>query len=79
MTLKEWLSKVDGRLERVEASLEEHMRRTAAAEARLETLQTELQPLKTHVAIFGAVAKGIPVVIGVLGGLLGILQLLGVL
>lgn len=38
-------------------TLEEHIRRSEANEASLEILRQEFQPIKNHVAVFGAVAK----------------------
>lgn len=40
-----------------QASLEEHMRRTEAAEERLDLLTKEVAPLKTHVAVWGYLGK----------------------
>jgi multidrug resistance efflux pump len=48
--------------ERQQASLEEHIRRTEAAEAGLETVRAELAPLKVHAAVWGAAAKALAAV-----------------
>ena len=39
------------------ASLSEHMRRTEALEELVTLTRTELSPLKTHVAVWGVLAK----------------------
>lgn len=71
MKLKSWLERMDSRLDRVDdstrqiqlvqerqaASLEEHIRRTIAAEESLDLLRAEIGPLKAHVAAFGVVGK----------------------
>lgn len=71
MTIKGWLERMDARLDRIDdttrniqvvqerqaASLDEHIRRTAAAEESLKHLRAEIAPLKAHVAVFGVVGK----------------------
>lgn len=82
MKTDEFIDKLDTRLTKLEdaaaemrvlqaqhnASLTEHMRRTEVAEENLALLRSEFAPLKTHVAIYGALAKIITVG-GALAGL----------
>lgn len=49
--------------------LSEHMRRTAALEASVELVRTELAPIKAHVAIFGVIGK----ILGAAGVITGII------
>lgn len=75
--LSDKLDRLDDRLDimsntsvRQAASLDEHMRRT-------ELIEHELKPIKSHVAMVGAIAK-IVSILGVLIGLaLGIKSLIG--
>lgn len=55
-------------LARQEGHLAEHIRRTALLEEGMTRVIAELQPLKTHVAIWGALAK----ILGAVGTLVGI-------
>lgn len=48
--------------------LEDHMRRTEASEKNLELLRADFGPVKLHVAVMGALAKGL----GLVGTLVGI-------
>lgn len=50
------------------ADVKEHIRRTAAAEANITMLRQELDPVKLHVAVTGALAK----ILGLVGTLVGI-------
>jgi len=47
------------------ASLDEHMRRTAALETHLENIRTELSPLKAHVAAWAGVSKALLVIVAI--------------
>jgi chromosome segregation ATPase len=76
------LDRQDERLDRIEvlqarhtASLEDHMRRTEAAESQLLLVEDTLKPLKLHVAVTGALAK----VLGVAGTCVAIAKALGLL
>jgi hypothetical protein len=55
--------------------LDEHIRRTEAAEDGIKLLQAEMKPLETHVAVVGAFGKVIAVVgtiVGIVTGLLSV-------
>lgn len=57
---------------RHQAVLEEHVRRTEAAEAALEHMQSRLKPLETHVSMWGGAGK----VLAVLGTVASIIAVL---
>lgn len=75
-----WLRQFDGKLERIDARLDEHnatlvrqeanlqthMKRSDLLESGLATIRSEMKPLATHVAIEGAIARWV-----FSGGLLG--------
>lgn len=60
-------SEMNVTLVRQQGILDEHMRRTDLAEKNIETLQKEMNPLKTHVAAWGGVGKGLAVLSVLLG------------
>jgi hypothetical protein len=63
--------------ERQQVSLDEHVRRTRVAEERLDALTADLAPLKTHAAVWGALAKALAAV-GVLVSIaVGVQRFLG--
>ncbi len=79
------LERLDGRMDRLEAQtaenvavLKDHTRRSEALEAAVEVVRAELDPVKTHVAVFGALMKGVGVVGTVVGIITGVAKLLGV-
>lgn len=53
----ERLDALNAAQERHGAVLEEHQRRSEALEKYVSVLEAELKPIKTHVAVAGAVAK----------------------
>lgn len=59
------------------AVLEEHIRRTVAAEARLAVLEKDIKPLHEHVAAMGAMAKVLVLVSAAVGALVGVLKVFG--
>ena len=62
---------------RQHVTLEEHMRRTEVAEEAIASLRDEMTPLKTHAAVWGALAK-ILTAVGTLVAIgMGVLKLLG--
>lgn len=72
--MRRWMEQLDERLGRIEADLNEHMRRSLANEEanehtrqQIDLLRQELAPLKTHVAAWGGVAKAVTIM-GSLGG-----------
>lgn len=84
MKLRDWLHRLDERLDRIEqqnarhaAVLDEHQRRSIANEESVSLLRSELRPLAVHVAVVGGLAK----VVGFVGVLVsiavGVLKLLG--
>lgn len=84
--LENKLDRLDDRLDRVDVTLTkqhgtltEHIRRTEIAEANIERLDDELEPVKTHVAFVGMLGK----VLGAAGTLAAlvvtVLKLAGVL
>lgn len=81
MKLREFIDKTDERLFRIEMSLDEHMRRTDAAEKNLDLLRQDFEPVKNHVVLVGAFVKGTGLVLGALAALVsivaGILKILG--
>ncbi len=91
MKIKSYLERLEGKLDRLDerldesakvqerhaVSLEEHMRRSEALEEAVAHLRTELAPIKTHVAMWGGVAKAITFVGAGAGAVVGILQVLG--
>jgi cell division FtsZ-interacting protein ZapD len=67
-------------LERQQATLDEHVRRTDIAERQLDAFRTELTPLKAHAAAWALVGKaisGLALVVGLIVGLLKILEHFG--
>ncbi len=66
---------IDVRVSQAEhgTQLKEHMRRTDLAEARLDLLQKEVEPLKAHTAVFAALGKAL----GLLGTGVGIAFAIG--
>jgi hypothetical protein len=63
--------------ERQAATLEEHIRRTEAAESAIETVRAELAPLKVHDAVWGAAAKVLAATGALVSIAVGIGKLLG--
>ena len=57
--------------------LKEHIRRTAAAEARVEQVSKDLEPIKTHVAAMGGVAKALGIAATVIAIIAGIVTVFG--
>lgn len=55
--ITENLTRIDITLAKQQAVLDEHVRRTALAEERLELHAAELAPLKQHVAVWGYLGK----------------------
>jgi hypothetical protein len=77
MSGDEWVRQVLGDLGEIKVTLaaqhvtlQEHQRRSLASEKAIEALRTELQPLKTHVALWGALGK----ILGAAGVLAGIIE-----
>lgn len=73
----EQLADIRETLARQAAVLEDHTRRSLANEANLELLRAEFAPVKSHVAVVGAIAKGSGAAVGLVGTILGILRTLG--
>jgi hypothetical protein len=91
--IKDWLQRLDSKTDRIgddlaeirvvqgrqAQSLEDHIRRTEAAEAQLAILYQELQPLKSHVAVFGALGKIVAATSGLVAVATLVLKLAGAL
>lgn len=70
--LESKVDKIADTMVTVRLDLGEHMRRSAANEANLAMLRADFAPIKTHVAVVGAIVKGV----GVVGTLIGIITAL---
>ena len=91
MSLAELLAHLDKRFDRLErrlddeattnkrnsANLEAHMRRTDELEKLVVQTRTELKPVALHVALVGAVAKGLGLLAAVIGAVVGLAKLFG--
>jgi hypothetical protein len=66
--IEKHLSNIDVTLARQATILEEHIRRTGVAEKRLDLLQEQIEPLKTHIDMSVGAVKLIGVV-SVLSGI----------
>lgn len=75
--LENKMDSVTDQLVTIRVDLEEHMRRTEAAEATLKVLQEETKPLKTHVAIMAALGKVLALTGTGVGIAVGLSKLLG--
>lgn len=65
-------------LERQQAALDEHVRRSETNEKAIDVVRAELAPLKTHAAVWGALAK-ILAALGVLVSIaVGVVKIMGV-
>lgn len=70
------LASIDKILARQEENLKEHMRRTEVAEKRLDLFQSELAPLKAHVAGWSAVGKALAIIGTLVGIAVGVAKLI---
>lgn len=84
MRMRQWMEKMDSRLERIERDLAEHMRRSLSNEEanrmtreHLELARKELEPLKMHVAAWAGVAKAATVLGALAAAAVSIAKLLG--
>ena len=62
----------------IKSDLRFHIKRTELNEENLELLRKDFAPLKTHVAVVGALVKGLGVVGTLVGIAVGVAKLLGV-
>lgn len=74
--VEEKLSSIDVTLAKQAKDLEHHIYRTELAEANIELLRTEIQPVKKHVAIMDAVFKIIGVLASVTTFIMGVIKLI---
>lgn len=82
MSPEDMLEKLESKLDRIDSrlnamdvtlakqagSLDEHIRRTEALESWVESIQEELEPIKSHVSAWAGAGK-LVVVLGVLAGI----------
>ena len=66
------LGRIDVTLAEQHVTLQEHQRRSLANEEGLAEIRKEITPLKTHVAVFGAVVKAALTGVAVLGTMVGV-------
>lgn len=83
MKLREWLEQyrqelVDIKISQVEMQqdLKHHIKRTNLLEDSVTMMREEIAPIKTHVAIVGAIAKSAIIVIGAIASLVAIYKAL---
>lgn len=70
------LASIDVSLAKQSTILEEHIRRTGAAEHRIEMLQEELEPIKTHVAMVHGAFKLVGIISVLSGIAVGLVELI---
>ena len=59
----------------IKRDIKHHIQRTNLLEENMQYLRKEFNPIKTHVAITGAVTKGLLWVVSILGGVAAIYNL----
>lgn len=73
--IEERLSSIDVTLVGQAADLKYHIKRTTLAEERMEHIETQLEPIKKHVAVINGVFKFIGFTVSVLGAVAGVAKI----
>lgn len=78
-TILALLNRLDGKVDGITAVqrdhaevLNDHIRRTEALEEQTSLIRQDVAPIKQHVAVFGALAKGIGALLALAGTVAGI-------
>jgi len=72
------ITNIESTLTKQQTILEEHQRRSLANEDAVALMRADLEPIKTHVAVVGAIAKAGTVLIGLAGTVVGVLKALSI-